>query len=530
MGKFYITTPIYYVNSTPHLGHAYTGVISDIIARYHVSLAEKTFFLTGTDEHGAKNVRAAEAAGKEVSEFVKKKREVFINLAKALNLSNSDFIFTSDQKRHWPGAQKLWNELSENGDIYKGLYKGLYCIGHEAFVTEKDLIDGKCSDHNEVPEYIEEENYFFRLSKYNAEIKKKIESGELSILPGTRKNEILSLLEEGLRDVSFSRPSRDISWGIPVPGDAMQTMYVWCDALTNYITALGYGSEDESKFTEFWPADLHVMGKEILRFHAAIWPAMLISANLPLPKTILVHGLIQSGGRKMSKTLGNVVDPFRIIEKYGAESLRYYLSREIPLFSDGDFTEEKFIEAYDGNLSNGIGNYARRVSTMIKNYFSSELSRPDDGVLASVPMHKKTTFFNSEDRSPSIELEYFSVSYFIEHSILPKYHTHMKEYDINSAANLVFALLGELDGYVQANEPFKLIKTDPEKTKAVLWNLAYGLATIARMLLPFMPNTSAKIFDMLSIGAAESSWKKFVVKDIPPLFPRLETAKNSAEK
>lgn len=522
MGKFYVTTPIYYVNAAPHLGHAYADVLADVIARYHKFLGDDVFFLTGTDEHGAKNARAAKVAEEEISEFVKKERQIFQNLAKSLNLSNSDFLYTSDQIRHWPGAQKLWKKLEEQGDIYKGTYQGLYCLGHEAFITEKDLIDGKCPDHNEKPQIIEEENYFFRLSKYTAEIKKRIESNELLILPETRRNEILSFLEEGLKDVSFSRPAKDISWGVPVPGDMTQTMYVWCDALSSYISALSYGSEDEIKFNKFWPADLHVIGKDILRFHGAIWPGMLLSAGLALPKAILTTGLIRVGDHKMSKTLGNVVNPFELTEKYGTDALRYYLSREIPVFSDGEFTQEKFEAAYEGNLVNGIGNYARRVTTMIKNYFDSHLERPEENVIASVPFRKKTAFFSESAKVNETELEYFSVPYFINHFILPKYHEAMRSYNINAAANLIFFLLGELDGYVQDYEPFKLIKSDKEKTHVVLWNLAYGLASFASLVGPFLPETSEKILEMLGVrGQKETDWKAFQIKESPPLFPRL---------
>lgn len=522
MGKFYVTTPIYYVNSAPHLGHAYTNVVGDILARYHRLIGNEVFFLTGTDEHGAKIARAAKASGEEVSEFVKKMRQIFLDLAKTLNISNSEFIWTADEKKHWPGAQKIWKKLEDAGDIYKGTYKGLYCLGHEAFVTEKDLVDGKCVDHNEAPESIEEENYFFQLSKYAPEIKKKIESKELLILPESRRNEILSFLSSDVRDVSFSRPSKDISWGIPVPGDQTQTMYVWSDALSNYISALGYGQEDESKFNKFWPADLHLVGKDILRFHAVIWPGILLSAGLPLPKTILVHGLIQVGGRKMSKSLGNVVNPFDIVAKYGADALRYYLAREVSIFEDGEFTEEKFLKAYEGNLVHGVGNYARRVCTMIKNYFDSTLEYPGDESVASVPFSKKAQFLAGSSQNFGSELEYFSVPYYIDHFVSPVYHEAMKNFDLNAAANAAFSLLSELDGYVQGYEPYKLINSDKEKTKAVLWNLAYGLASVSRLLYPFMPETSDKIFDMLGVsGADPMGWNKFSIKDAPPLFPQI---------
>jgi methionyl-tRNA synthetase len=523
MDKFYITTPIYYVNAPPHLGHAITSAFADIIARYHRSLGKEVFFLTGTDEHGAKIVRSAEGSGREIEEFVTEVRESFKNLSHSLNLSNDDFIFTSDRERHWPGAQKLWQKIKEAGDIYKGRYKGLYCIGHEAFVTEKDLVEGKCADHDEKPQLIEEENYFFKLSKYTAEIKRRIESKELLILPEGRRNEILALLEEGLKDISFSRPRQDISWGIPVPGDESQTMYVWCDALSNYISALGYGSEDEAKFLKFWPADIHFIGKDILRFHAAIWPAMLLSAGLALPLAILANGLIQVGGRKMSKTLGNVVNPFDLVERHGTDAVRYYFSREVPVFSDGDFTEEKFLEAYTGNLVNGLGNYVERVSTMVKNYFGGIIEKPDEGIIAKVPMLKPSDLLQEFVDAPSKKLEYLSLPYFIEYAVLPRYKKAMEAYEINKAADVIFGLLKELDGYVQDYEPFKLIKTDREKTRAALWSLCLGGASLAWMLLPFLPESAEKILDIFGVrGQKSNEWSTFTIKEHKQLFPRKE--------
>jgi methionyl-tRNA synthetase len=519
---FYISTPIYYVNAPPHMGHAYTDIVADVLARYHRTLGDDVFFLTGTDEHGAKIARAAEKNKEEVENFVRREREAFKKLVSTINLSNSDFIATSDRERHFPGATKLWKLLEQSGDIYKDSYEGLYCLGHEAFVMEKDLVDGKCVDHEETPQLLKEENYFFRLSKYSEEIKKQIISERLIILPKERQNEILSLLDEGLKDVSFSRPSKDISWGVPVPGDQTQTMYVWCDALANYISALGYGGE-EANFIKYWPANVHVLGKDILRFHAAIWPAMLLSAKLPLPRTILVHGLIQAGGRKMSKTLGNVIDPFHIIEKYGADAFRYYLTREIPIFNDGEFTTEKFHEAYEANLVNGLGNYVRRVSTMVRDYFENKLERPSESVIASVPMKESAVdFLKLEDGAPR-KVEYFSIPYVVERMVWPKYHEAMEAYELNRAADVVFSLLKKLDRYVEDYKPFKLIKEDKEKARAVLWNLSFGTAALAKMLSPFLPETSDKIFKILGItDPKESEFGSFQFMEHPPLFPRKE--------
>ncbi|MBI2609810.1 methionine--tRNA ligase [Candidatus Giovannonibacteria bacterium] len=523
MSKFYITTPIFYVNAPPHLGHAYADIIADIIARYHRLRGDETFFLTGTDEHGAKVARAAEKAGVEIPKFVESVRENFRKLASVLNISNDDFIFTADEERHFPGAIKLWKKLEEAGDIYKGVYEGMYCVGHEAFITEKDLEDGKCPDHNEAPQIIKEENYFFRLSKYTEPLKKAVEFGELAILPKKRAHELSSLLEEGLRDISFSRPSKDISWGIPVPGDQTQTMYVWCDALANYISALGYGREDESKFQKFWPADVHLVGKDILRFHTAFWPAMLLSAGLPLPKTILVHGLVRVGGRKMSKTLGNVVDPFEIVKNYGADAFRYYLSREVGLFEDGEFTEEKFAAAYEGNLVKGVGNYVRRVSTMIESYFAGSLGEIGEERVAAVPLRKGSLdFLNIEKKSDS-EIEFFSIPYFVNEILWKKYVEAFASYEVNRAADIAFGFLKELDSYVDDYKPFKLIETDKEKAEAVLWSLSYGALALAKMLYPFMPATSEEILKIYGVESFDqNSWKTFKVSKHAQLFPKKE--------
>jgi methionyl-tRNA synthetase len=361
--KFYITTAIDYVNAKPHIGHALEKIQADVLARYHRAKGDDVWFLTGTDEHGTKNFRTAEIAGKTTQEFVDENSEYFKNLKDVCNLSWDDFIRTTDKNRHWPGVQKLWNKIYEAGDLYKKKYQGLYCVGCEAFVTEKELVDGKCPIHKKEPEKLEQENWFFKLSKYSKEIESKIKNDELKIIPESRKNEILSFLKSGLEDISLSRPKNYLSWGIPVPNDPDQVIYVWYDALSNYITAIEYAEESE-KFKKFWPADLHVIGKDILRFHAAIWPGMLLSAGLPLPKSIFVHGFITVEGEKMSKTLGNIIDPAELSQKYGSDAVRYYLLREISTYEDGDYSKKKFEERYNADLANGIGNLVSRVATL----------------------------------------------------------------------------------------------------------------------------------------------------------------------
>lgn len=455
MEKFYLTTPIYYVNDAPHLGHVYSTVLADILARYQRLIGKDVFFLTGTDEHGAKINRASEEQGVKIKDFVDKNAEKFQKLWKILNVSNDDFIRTSDKKRHWPGVEKLWQKLKENGDIYRGKYKGLYCVGCENFIAPRELVDGKCAYHGEVPEVIKEENYFFHLSKYGERIKKAIENEEFKIIPESRKNEAIAFIESGLNDISFSRPSRDIKWGISVPNDPTQTIYVWADALVNYISALGYG-RDEKNFKKFWPADLHIMAKDISRFHTIIWPAMLMSIGLPLPKTYLIHGFITVGGKKMSKTLGNVIDPFDLIKRYGTDAVRYYLSREIPTTEDGDLTEEKFKEAYNANLANGLGNLTARIMKMAESYLENCPDLP-------------------------------------EKSIPKNFMEAMNNFEINKAADIVWQKIGELDVKIQETEPFKLVKTDKETAIKIIKELIVDLYTIGRMLNPIMPATSAII-------------------------------------
>lgn len=452
---FYITTPIFYPNAKLHLGHAYTTTISDILARYQRLAGNEVYFLTGSDENTQKMIDAARKEGKDPIVFLDEIVGKFAALFGELNISYDQFIRTTDQQKHWPGAQALWQKLVAADDIYKKEYEGLYCVGHEAFVTEKDLVDGKCPDHGVEPQFLKEENYFFKLSKYTSVIKEKIESDEFKVVPESRKNEILSLLNEGLQDVSFSRP-RKVDWpqslGIPVPGDDSQVMYVWCDALANYITALGYGQEGEL-FAKFWPAQVHVMGKDILRFHAAIWPAMLLSAGVPLPKSLLVHGFITSGGKKMSKTLGNVIDPEELLAEYGTDAVRYYLARHISPFEDGDITREAFKDAYNADLANGLGNLAARILQLAQAHLETG-TRP-------------------------------------EPAPFPKEYTEaLENFEVHKALGFVFEQVGVLDQKITQTEPFKVIKTDAAAGKKIIFELTQELYTIARLLKPFMPTVS----------------------------------------
>lgn len=459
--KFYITTAIDYVNAPPHIGHALEKIQADVLARYYRARGRDVFFLTGTDEHGATNVRGAKKAGEQVEEFTEKISARFRAFKEALNLSWDDFIRTSDKIRHWPGAQLMWKKLVESGDIYKKSYKGLYCVGHEAFITEKELIDGKCPEHRTQPEVTEEENYFFRLSKYSKDIGDKIRKNELKIVPESRKNEILSLIDkEGLEDVSFSRPKSVLSWGIPVPGDEMETMYVWCDALTNYLTAIGFGRNDDWK--KLWPADIQVIGKNILRFHAAIWPGMLISAGIHLPKKLFVHGFLTIDGEKMSKTIGNVVDPFEIVKKYGTDAVRYYLLREIPAYEDGDFSIPKLESLYNADLANGLGNFTARVLALAEVIdFDGQNLKPEDHIDFQIRGARDSVYEKIEG------------------------------FKLHEALAAIWHLIGFGDAYINHEAPWEI--RDTKKKSQIIFNLVVILDNVAAILKPFLPETSQKI-------------------------------------
>ena len=487
--KFYITTSIAYVNSVPHCGFAMELIQADVLARHHRLLGDDTWFLTGTDEHGASVVRGASKANKNVAEFVDEIADKYKNLTGVLNISNDDFIRTSDQTRHWPAAQKFWNLIKD--DLYKKNYEGLYCVGHEAFMKKSDLVDGVCPLHKTEPEKIKEENWFFKLTKYKKEVKKKIESGEMKIVPETRKQEILNLIDDA-EDVSFSRPSKDLKWGIPVPGDDTQTIYVWADALVNYISALGYGDNEEKM--SYWPADVHLVGKDILRFHAMIWPAMLLSAGLPLPKAIYVHGFITVDGEKMSKTIGNVVDPFEAVKKYGSEVVRYFLLREIPSGDDGDFSYKKLEERYNGDLANGLGNLVQRVATLIESNMDGEL------------------IFKKELLEQSVESRV--------DELMKKWKMGINTFALHEALSSIWELIGFGNKYIDDKKPWAAIKHDEAEFLMIMTNLVYILHTIAWSLQPFMPETSKKIFETLG-GEEASENYKFIVKKGEGLFPRL---------
>ncbi len=496
-----------YTNAKPHVGFAFELVLADVLARYHRLLGEDTWFLTGTDEHGTKVARTAQASGKNEQEFVDDITESVITLAKSLNISNDDFIRTTDKERHWPAVVKLWKKLEEKGDLYKKSYEGLYCAGCEAFLRKSEIVNGKCTIHNDRDlEVVKEENWFFRLSKYKNEVRKRLESDELKIVPAGRKSEILNLLDDA-DDVSFSRPSAQLKWGIPVPNDDSQTMYVWADALANYISAIGYVSETE-QFKNLWPADVHLIGKDILRFHAIYWPAMLLSLGLELPKAIYVHGFITVEGEKMSKSVGNVIDPSELIEKYGSEVVRYFLAREIPSGEDGDFSYKKLEERYNGDLANGLGNLVQRIVTLIDGKLNGELIYKPK-LIEGVVEKKIEEIFKS-------------------------YIRDLDNFLLHEAAAKIWELIKFGDGYLEEKRPWSVIKHDAAEGEprqgregeflAIMNNTTYILYNVAWMLTPFMPVTSDKIFEILGADKTAPTLEnyKFVVKKSTPLFPRIQ--------
>jgi len=477
--KFYVTTSIPYSNAGPHIGHILDPLAADVLARYERIKGKDVKFLVGTDEHGAKISRTAKAQGKTPQELVNENSIKFEELKKIINLSSDDFIRTTDKKRHWPATQKMWRKLVRSNDIYWKKYHGLYCVGHEAFVTGKDLINGKCRDHQRKPEVVEEENWFFHLSKYSKKIESAIISDKFKIIPESRRNEILSLIKSGLDDVSFSRPAKDLSWGIPVPDDPTQTMYVWCDALVNYISAIGYGSTrniDILKFQKWWPADLQIIGKDNLRFHAAIWPGMLFSAGLALPKRLFVHGFINVKGDKISKTVGNVIVPEELTKKYGVDPVRYHFLREFPYSDDSNFTYDKFEKRYNADLAKGLGNLVARVLTLAQKRKIPSRSNKNF-VVAVKEVEKK-----------------------IEKSI--------SELKFDDALIAIWWLIALGDKYIDEKKPW-ILDIDLKEFKEIIGSLLYLISEIGRLLAPFLPETSEKIVRQIKT-------KKSII-----LFPQL---------
>lgn len=515
---YFITTAIPYVNAKPHIGHALEFVLTDAIARYHRLTGDDVRFLTGTDENSLKNVQAAEREGISTQALVDRNAAQFFELRDWLALSFDDFIRTSTDPRHLPGVRKLWLACRQRGDIYKKAYRGLYCVGCEQFYTESELVDGLCPEHRTPPDIVEEENYFFRLSRYETQLYDLIETDQLHIVPETRKNEVLSFIRAGLLDFSVSRSrARAHGWGIPVPDDPEQVIYVWFDALGNYITALDYAQED-ALYQRYWvenPRRVHVIGKGITRFHAIYWPAMLLSAGVPLPTTIFIHGYITLGGDKVSKSLGNAIDPVDLAAQYGADALRYYLLREIKATEDGDFTLERFIRAYNNDLADQLGNLLSRVAGMVHRYF--------DGV---VPAPAGVT---NIDRALIDRAE----------ALCERVDQAMNEFAPHAALAAIWDLIGAANKYVVEVQPWVLAKRRPDDPYAAarltttLYNLAEALRLIAHYCAPFLPATAEAIVEQIGLSLdLDDDWQRVsqwggyppgtTIQPGTVLFPKLE--------
>lgn len=479
--KLYITTAIPYANAKPHIGNALDYLLADIWARYERQRGHEVRFQVGTDEHGNKIAAKAAEVSMEPKSYVDGMYGNFETLMKAVGAEYTDFVRTTDV-HHKATAQFIWQRLEPY--IYKGTYEGWYCVGHEAFFTDMEAAanDGTCPDHQQPYQRLSEENYYLKMSAFGPRIKEAIEKHKFEIVPEFRKKEILNLIDSGLQDISISRPKKSLSWGVPVPGDDTQVMYVWIDALSNYLSVIGYPDNEEWK--EFWPADVQVIGKDILRFHAAIWPTMLLGLDLPLPKKLLVHGHINVGGQKMSKTVGNVVDPMEVIEGYGLDAFRYYFTRHIPTLDDGDFTWEKFENAYNNELANELGNLVSRISSMVKNYQA--------GVVGD-----------------AIKAEHDAGGYY----------DAMDKLEFNKAVDEIWLMIRSLNQYIEEVKPWAVAKArekdaDAEEHLAeILAHCVGTLQQIAALLKPILPHTGETI---------EALFKDGVVREVSGvLFPKI---------
>jgi len=466
MNKFYVTTPIYYVNSQPHVGHAYTTIAADVLARYYRMIGTETFFATGTDEHGAKIEEKALEEKKDPQAFTDEVAAKFELAWDHLNISHDRFIRTTEEG-HMKAVQNALQQMYDNGDIYLGKYEGLYCRGCEQYKSEKDLVEGKCPDHKVEPEIISEDTYMFKMSKYQDELLKRIESDEFEINPVERKNEIVQFYkQEGLKDISFSR--KNVKWGIPLPWDAEHTAYVWSDAFLNYLTILNWTGEKGSA-PSMWPANVQLMSKDILRVHATIWPAMLLSLGLELPKSLFIHGFFTIDGEKMSKSLGNGIDPIDLVSEYGSDAARYLILSQFHFGNDGDIKKDEFVAKYNADLANGIGNLVSRVLGMTEKYFDNK-----------VPAGK----YSAE----------FAVADFWD-----KYDAHFSDLKLYENIGHILDLVKFCDGYVDLHKPWALAKTDKDKLAEVLYNLLELIRHLSYAILPYLPETAESIWQKLSI-------------------------------
>jgi methionyl-tRNA synthetase len=501
---FYVTTPIYYVNDVPHIGHAYTTLAADVLARYRRIMGYEVFFLTGTDEHGQKVEKAANTAGETPLELADRVVKRFQSLWEKLGIEYTDFIRTT-QERHKKGVAHLFRKVLEKGDIYLGEYEDWYCTPCETFWTETQLIDGKCPDCNRPTEKLKEESYFFRMSGYQEELLAHIEANPDFIQPKSRRNEILSFVREGLRDLSVSRTT--FNWGIPVPDNPAHVVYVWFDALANYITALGYPDEG-GNFGSYWPADVHLIGKDILRFHTVYWPTFLLSAGLPLPKKVFAHGWWTVEGQKMSKSLQNVVEPNMLIDRYGVDAVRYFLLREVPFGLDGDFSHAALVHRINSDLANDLGNLLNRSTAMINKYFAGIVQEPGE-------MEEIDRDFRSKTEA-----------------MVGQVGRSMEELAFSKALQAIWETVSAGNKYIDETAPWTLAKDPAQKGRlaTVMYTLLESQRIVHILLSAFMPKTAAKALGYLgweeapneaglSWGGLKSGTK---ILKAEPLFPRIE--------
>ena len=496
MKPFYVTTPIYYVNDKPHIGHAYTTILADVLSRYYRDMGRNVFFLTGLDEHGQKVQQAAESKGVTPIEHCNKMAPRFVDLWRKLHIQYDDFIRTTE-KRHSTIVQSLLQKVYDKGDIYEDSYEGLYSVSEERFITQKEADSGDFRDVRE----LKEKNYFFKMSKYQSRLIKHINDNPTFIQPEHRRNEVLGFLRSPLEDLCISRPKARLNWGIEIPFDKKYVTYVWFDALINYVSAIGYQS-DEKKYNTFWPVNFHLIGKDILTTHSVYWPTMLMSAELPLPKSIFAHGWWLSHQTKMSKSLGNVVDPLDLIDSYGVDPIRFYLMKEMVLGQDANFSMDSFIKCYNSDLANDFGNLLSRVTNLINKFY--------DGVLEPI----------FDDSIDGQDVKYAA----LDSMELSK--NFMNDMKINEAINSIFNFVRKVNKYLEITAPWKLVKTDIKKAGKVLYTAAESLRIISLLLSPVMPNRTESVMNALGTINRDLEWGKLVfekkIQKQDPLFPRIE--------